>query len=302
MLVFSLLLSSFMWGVLKLSRYYSDYLQYRVEIVSNIEGRSNSAQSIDVLLVGAKASGYTIRQNRKNNGALLTLGEIDSKYIHAYPQQEDLFYVIPDDIRQQVQDALGKDITVLSLTADTLFFKFARHSNRKVPVKFTSVITYKEQFMPLSPISLKPDSVLVYGNDELIGRIDEVSAYPIKVKGVSSTLSGVVELIKMDGIRFSHNEVFYTQEVGRYVEKTIMVPVTISDAPSYANVAIVPQQVELRFREPFGNQTRYGLTDFQVSVSYDQILRNDVVKPEIVKMPQEILSVKMDPVFVECVL
>lgn len=300
-LVFSLLLAFFMWSMMKLSRTYSSYIKYQLEVVSNIEGRKNSARSLDVLVIGAKSTGFNILQNRKENGNLLQLDMVDAKYFHK-SAEDDIFYLLPDDIRQQVQDALGKEFVVESFATDTILFRFPVQSNRKVPVRENFLITYKGQYMPYSPISVRPDSILVYGDADLIGRIEEVFTYPVKVSNASGTLSGVARLKGIDGVRFSHEEIFYTQDVGRYLEKSIMVPVVISDAPSYANVAIVPQQVELRYREPFGNPAKYGPNDFQVAVSYDEILRKDVLKPQIVKMPQGVLSIKMDPVFVECVL
>lgn len=300
-LVFSLLLAFFMWSMMKLSRTYSSYIKYQIEVVSNIEGRKSSARSHDVLVIGAKSTGFNILQNRKDKGNLLQLDLIDSKYFHEYPG-EDIFYLLPDDIRQQVQDALGKEFVVESFATDTLLFRFPVQSNRKVPVRENLLITYKGQYMPYSPMTVRPDSILIYGDEDVISKIEAVFANPVKISNASATLSGVTGLKKIEGVRFSHDEIFYTQEVGRYLEKSVMVPVVISDAPSYANVAIVPQQVELKCREPFGNPVKYDSKDFQVVVSYDEILHRDVLKPRIAKMPQGILSVKMEPVFVECVL
>lgn len=300
-LVFSLLLAFFMWSMMKLSRKYSSYIKYQLEVVSNIDGRKNKARSLDVLVIGAKSTGFNILQNRKENGNLLQLEVIDSKYFHPYTE-DDIFYLLPDDIRQQVQDALGKDFVVESFATDTLLFRFPVQSNRKVPVKENFLITYKGQYMPYSPMTLRPDSVLVYGDEDVISRITDVQIIPVKIANASGTLSGVAQLKKIEGVRFSADEVFYTQDVGRYLERTVKVSVTIADAPSYANVAIVPQQVELRYREPFGSTAKVNLQDFKVEVSYDDILRKDVLKPQIIKMPQGILSIKMEPVFVECVL
>ena len=300
-LVFSLLLAFFMWSMMKLSRRYSSYIKYQIEVVSNIEGRKNTARSLDVLVIGAKSTGFNILQNRKENGNLLHLDAVDAKHFHGV-EQTDIFYLIPDDIKKQVQDALGKDFVVESFATDTLFFRFPEQWNRKVPVRENFLITYKGQYMPYSPMTVRPDSILIYGDRDVIAKIEEVVSYPVTIDNVSGTLSGVATLKEIEGVRFSHDEIFYNQEVGRYLEKTLTVPVVITDAPSYANVAIVPQQVEIRYREPFSNPARYGIRDFQVGISYNEILHKDVVKPRILKMPDNILSIRMEPLFVECVL
>jgi hypothetical protein len=302
-LVFSLLLAFFMWSIMKLSASYSSYVRYRIEASTNIPGRSNTAVSTDVLVIGAKSTGFHIIQNLQGDqGNALMLDEIDGKHFHKYREDGDLFYLLPDNIRQKIQDALGADVKVESLATDTLFFEFPVQGNRKVAVVASSAIKYGKQFMPYSEIILKPDSVLIYGDEAVISNIHHVTTQAIKSNDTQHSLSGVVKLNPLKGVRFSQEEIFYSQEVGRFVEHTVNVPVTIGNAPSYANVAIVPQEVTIKYRQPFVGASAYSQQDFSVVVEYDEILRKDVVKPKIARMPEGILTIDMEPKFVECVL
>lgn len=299
-LVFSLLLAFFMWSIMKLSGNYSSYVRYNVEVTANIEGRKNSATSTDVLMIGAKSSGFKVLQNDKD--ATLLLEDVDPRQFHKYGEQGDMFYLIPANITQRIQDALGADIKVESVATDTLFFRFPVQSNKKVPVQANSVIRYSRQYMPYTPIALKPDSVFVYGDEAVISGIEEVVTEPVKNNNVSGSLTGVVKLNPIAGVRFSVDEVIFSQEIGRYVEHSIKVPVIIGNAPAYANVAIIPQEVTVRYRQPFPGAEKYGIQDFSVEVEYDEILRKDVVKPVVTRMPEGILKFSIEPAFVECVL
>ncbi len=302
-LVFSLLLAFFMWSIMKLSASYSSYVRYRIEASTNIPGRSNTAVSTDVLVIGAKSTGFHIIQNLQGaQGNALLLDDVDVKHFHKYREDGDLFYLLPDNIRQKIQDALGADVKVESLATDTLFFEFPVQGNRKVAVVASSAIKYGKQFMPYSEILLKPDSVLIYGDEAVISNIHHVTTQAIKSNDTQHSLSGVVKLNPLKGVRFSQEEIFYSQEVGRFVEHTVNVPVTIGNAPSYANVAIVPQEVTIKYRQPFVGASAYSQQDFSVVVEYDEILRKDVVKPNVARMPEGILTIDMEPKFVECVL
>ena len=302
-LVFSLLLAFFMWSIMKLSANYSSYVRYRIEASTNIPGRSNTAVSTDVLVIGAKSTGFHIIQNLQGaQGNALLLDDVDVKHFHKYREDGDLFYLLPDNIRQKIQDALGADVKVESLATDTLFFEFPVQGNRKVAVVASSAIKYGKQFMPYSEIILKPDSVLIYGDEAVISNIHHVTTQAIKSNDTQHSLSGVVKLNPLKGVRFSQEEIFYSQEVGRFVEHTVNVPVTIGNAPSYANVAIVPQEVTIKYRQPFVGASAYSQQDFSVVVEYDEILRKDVVKPNVARMPEGILTIDMEPKFVECVL
>lgn len=303
-LAFSLLLAFFMWSIMKLSANYSSYIRYQLEVTTNIPGRSNLSKSTDVLVIGAKSTGFNILQNTNgnNNATTLFLEDIDSKHFHKYGENGDMFYLLPDNIHQKIQDALGTDIKVESVATDTLFFKFALQSNKKVPVVPNSMVTFAKQYMPYSPIVLKPDSVLVYGEADVISKISQVATDAIKIKNASGSITGVIDLAPLQGVRYSAEEVLYSQEIGRYVENTLKVPVTIANAPSYANIAIIPQEVTVKYRQPFANSATYLPQDFSVSVEYDEILRKDVIKPIISRMPEGILEISVEPKFVECVL
>ncbi len=302
-LVVSLLLAFFMWSIMKLSRKYSSYVRYKVEVVSNIPGRKNVSVSEDVLVIGAKSTGFRIMQNMQEKGSgTLVLEDIDPRHFHQYAPESDIFYIIPDNLKQKIQDVLGTDMQVESFATDTLFFRFPEQSNKKVPVVANSVVTYGSQYMPYGPILLKPDSVLIYGDKELISQIEHITTGAINSKNVSKPLSGVIGLNQINGVRTSVDEVFYAQEVGRFVEHVVKVPVTIGNAPSYANVAVVPQEVSLRLRMPFGAISSFSVQDFSVEIEYDEILRKDVLKPVIVRKPEGILQLDMEPKFVECIL
>lgn len=302
-LVFSLLLAFFMWSTMKLSRNYSSYVKYRVEVTTNIPGHKNMALSEDVLVIGAKSTGFNIIKNLngREDNTLLVEG-IDPRHFHKCPNEEEKFYLLPDNIRQKIQDALGTDITVESLATDTLFFTFPQQWSRKVPVVANSIITYGRQYMPYSPVAIKPDSVLIYGDAATISGIDRVSTQAIKNSNAIRSISGVVRLVPLQGVRYSVEEVVYSQEIGRYVEGTVRVPVTISDAPSYANVAIVPQEVTIRYRQPFGKARPLSSQDFSVEIGYDEIMLKDVVRPAVTRLPEGILEYDVQPKFVECIL
>ena len=302
-LVFSLLLAFFMWSIMKLSGSYSSYIQYRLEVASNIEGRGNVALSEDLLVIGAKATGFNILQNTNGGeGDILRIERVDPRHLHKYGEDEDTFFLIPDDIRQAIQDALGTDIKVESLASDTLFFKFPQQSNKKVPVLAKNYASYAKQYMPFSAEVIKPDSILVYGNKADIDRIDHVTTQAINGKNVDKSITAVLKVNPIEGVRFSSDEVLFSLEVGRYVENTVRVPVTIENAPSYANVAIIPQEVVVRYRYQFGKQAEYTAADFAVTLQYDDILREDVLKPVLSRFPENILEAEFQPKFVECVL
>jgi len=68
-LVFSLLLAFFMWGMHRFTQKYSTFFDYKIEADSNIGGRAKSAVSYNSLVMRGKATGFYILQQRLSGRA-----------------------------------------------------------------------------------------------------------------------------------------------------------------------------------------------------------------------------------------
>lgn len=302
-LAFSLLLAFFMWSIMKLSGTYSSYVRYSVMVTTNIEGRTNTAVATDLMVVNAKSTGFHIMQNSGGNaGVPLVMEHVDARYFEKCAGDNDLFYILTADIRQGVQDKLGEEVRLEAIMTDTLFFSFPVQSNRRVPVEAITSISFAPQHMAFSKLSLKPDSITVYGEEQVISQIERVLAQGIKGDNVNAPVTGVAQISPIEGVRFSDEEVVYSLDAGRYVEFTLKVPVSIDNAPSYANVAIIPQEVTVKYRQPFKDATACSPQDFRFSVNYQDVLMQDVNRLNMTRLPNNLLTVDIEPKFVECVL
>lgn len=299
-LVISLLLAFFMWSSRKLSENYSAYLKYKVDITTNLSSRANKATSTDLLYLNANVSGFQILENNNSDENVILLENLDNKFLKKYKESKDIFYLLTSDVKQKVQDALTSSMQIEGFATDTLFFEIPVQSNRIIPVVPSLSVSYESQYMPVGELVLSPDSIYIYGNEQNISQVESVHTDAIREGTVNSSFSGVVKLKKTDGIRYSTNEIYYSQQVVRYIENTIDIPVTVVNAPSDTKIIVWPKSVKLHYRVPFANAKQYTEKDFGVVVDYTLTQDGSIVKPEISKMPKEVIYYKTDPKFVEC--
>lgn len=300
-LVFSLLLAFFLWSILKLSGEYSAYFSYRLVVKTNLEGRTEQADSQEPIVLRGKSSGFYILQQRYSREAKPIYLTLDSRMLSADPEVADRFFLLPAHVRHLVQEALGDDIQLDNITTDTAYFAFPLESYKKVPVAVRSQITYKAQYMPFGPVTVKPDSVILYGRTALLETIDSVYTAPVRANRTETTLQGVVPLLPIEGIRFSVREVFYSQEIGRYFERSVKVPVTAVNVPEGMAVILLPSEVEIYYRAGFRTRRQFAPSDFQVTVDGSEAEAGQLrMRPEIRKAPSEILSLRVEPHFIEC--
>ena len=299
-LVISLLLAFFMWSIVRLTENYSAYLKYWVSITTNLSGRANSATSTAQLYINANISGFKIMENNISDDNVILLENLNEKYLKKYKDSDNLFYLLTDDVKQRIQDAIGVSMQIDDFATDTVFFDIPVQSNKKVPVIVPATISYASQYMPTGDMVLSPDSVYVYGDDDLIAEIESVSTSALRLTDVDESFNGVIKLVEIEGVRLSNEEIYYAQKVVRYVESSIESPVSLINAPSNYKMLIWPKNVKFRYRVQFENAKPFTDKDFEVALDYHKSQESSINKPEVVKYPKEIIYYSIEPKFVEC--
>ena len=302
--IISLLLVFCMWEIQKLSQYYSSYFNYYIIINTNVPGYSQNSTSDDVLVVRGRASGfYILKQNYTSiNNKIIEL-DIDPRLVHKINSFPDKFYINSQDIKNRVQEYIGDDLQLEGFITDTLFFRLNEQMFKKVPVYANSLLNYKQQYMPFTPIQLKPDSVLIYGNAKNIEYIDSVSTVLITGNKLSSNINGVIKIKNYDGVEISIKEVYYYQEIGRYVEESIPLNINIINAPTGAKIATYPSEVKVNCRIKFEKIDKNFLSEFYAVVDYRDLEKNGsrTLKVNLYKQPKNIFDLNINPPFVEII-
>lgn len=303
-LLFSLLLAFFMWGMHSFSQSYSTFFSYKVKVETDIAGRAKSSESYNSVVLRGKSSGFYILQQRLSQKAHFGTIQlaVDSKQLKQMPDRADVFCLKVEDVKEEIQESLGNDFELESFTTDTLYFQFPRQANRKVPVEARENITYESQYTASGRIQLRPDSVVVYGDEAVVQKVDVVYTDVIVKRNADAPVQGMVGLQSVHGARFSVDQVYYSLPVGRYFENTVEAEINVVNAPSLAKVMVMPQKVTVTYKMLFEDKKEADASDFQVVVDYNRIGEGNIVKPYLIKQPDNIFAVKIEPLFVECVV
>ena len=116
-------------------------------------------------------------------------------------------------------------------------------------------VSYAPQYMALKPLSLQPDTVLVYGEPSRLENVTSVSTKPLDLDNLRSSAHGKVRLETLSGVRLSHEECVYSLEVTRYVEIRSEVRIETRNVPSRVDLAVLPSTATAVFRCIFPTAT-----------------------------------------------
>ena len=106
-------------------------------------------------------------------------------------------------------------------------------------------LDFRSQYMALSPMSLQPDSVYVYGEPLRLDNVDRVLTKPLEIYDINTDLHGSVKLEVPKALRLSHESVTYSLAVSRYVEVKKEMRIEVKNVPSGVTMSVLPSTADV---------------------------------------------------------
>lgn len=289
----SLVLAFVVWLVHNLSLDYSALVQRSVVATCEIDGHDNVCAMPSDIAASCEINGFDLLGIRLAGRRHPVHVDIAREDMHH--KNGDTFYMTSADATKYFHLVFSDKARLEYFVTDTVYFTFNSVEYKKVPVRLTSNISYKPQYMSVSGLKCSPDSVLIYGNKDLIESVELVTTDVIRLQDVESDIYGKVDLKAIKGVRLSAGSVDYSLNVVRYVQREIQVPVRAVKVPYGVNFKVFPFTTTLRYRMKFPSDATMG--GVYVAVSYDEFNRSISGKclGALVGLPDEVLQYELEP-------
>lgn len=298
-LLLCLLLSAGIWLIHNLSQTYVNIVSVPVVAESNLPGHSGASYTDATVTAQVKATGFRQASlSRRYRRPVRVVFDASD-----FRQEGDNMYSIPvSNLYKYASAIFGDGISVESFVSEAPKFIFQEAGYKKVPVRKVQSLSFESQYMPLHPMSILPDSVLVYGEPSRLESIDYVLTRPIDLWGLRSSVHGKVRLETPSGVRLSDTEAVYSMEVVRYVEMTSEVEIHTRNVPRGQELVVLPSRAEVVFRTVFpvgadpAQKTVFYVdyNDFSGSITGRCI-------PRVEDLPSGVISYKVIPEVFDCI-
>lgn len=298
-MLLSLLLAFGIWFAHNLSLEYSSLVSVPVTARSNLAGHAQESSNTVVVVARCRTTGYNLISRRRSNRPVTVLFSPDD----LHHDEGDLFHISSNELGGYVREIFGDNVQLESFVSTDVQFRFPEENYKVVPVVPISSVSYRPQYMALEPMTIVPDSVVVYGEPVRLQNIEKVYTETISLQNLSSAAHGVARVEMPKGAaRISDTQVSYSLSVTRFVEVSTEVKVRVRGVPSGKEVSVYPSvaQVVYRCAFPLSSDPTRDVT-FYVDYADFASSRSGRCVPHVSGLPQSVLDYSIEPQVFECI-
>jgi YbbR domain-containing protein len=284
------------WLMSKLAQDYEDVLKISPKLTNSLSAiYSDTADR--ALSVQIRASGFFIlgRKFSESSSFAIDVNEIVGK------KQHNGLKIATINLRDKLRDDFDKNVQILSIVPDTIFFSISDHITKKVPVSGDFELSFKNEFRQCAPVQFFPDSVDITGTREQASQIKSIVLGSKKYENLEKTVEDVSTISINPDISVNPKKVKYKIPVERCTEGNVSVSVKTAHLPRGSKLILLPAQVNIRYVVPLKDYNSVSGKDFSVEVDFNDAKKslNRQVKVKIVRCPPSVFDVKTEPSFVE---
>lgn len=279
------------WLLIAISNKYTFTVKAGIEFINIPEKRAFHSLQSDTVSVKIKMSGWDVLISKLNPDTAniqVDLSSLSSRNFIVFSNQIGF-----------INKQFPSNKQVINVSPDTLYFDFSKQTQRKVPVRVPTSLTFKKQYDIIGETRTNPSHITITGPLEDVANIEYLETDSINGKNVHTDIRTIANINKKQRTNITIYPTFTEVmiPVGEVTEKIIEVPVKIENGGKYSSVRIIPSKVILTTMISLKDFSKYSARDFEAIVDVSE-WENENVKslPVIItKSPDFVKIVKIEP-------
>ena len=296
-----LFISFSFWFLSMLSRHHEITLKLPL-IYSNFPAdKLISSPTPDFAELRVKAPGFSILFYNMFSFSKLSL-DINKANTKPNNGGTEVFWIM-NAKRKAVVEIISTSMELIDISPERIIIPFIDKAKKKVAVKLNQSISLKSEIWFANPISLTPDSVIIYGEKKQLDTINFIDTEELLLREVSKSSTNKLSLILPDKVKCKVKNIDVIIEVEPFVEQLIKVKVQVMNLKSGYTIKLFPKEVQVTLRAP---KDRYSMlqTDF-IRLKVDAALispKNSTLNVDVENLPSFIQLQRVYPSSLEFLL
>ena len=263
-----LFISFSFWFLSMLSKQYETTLRVPLTYINFPADKVLVSTPTSFIEVRVKAPGFSILFYNLFNFEELNL---DIQQANTKPKKggSEVFWLM-NSKRKDITEVLSSSVELIAISPVKLIIPFSNKAKKKVAIKLNQSISLKPEIWFANPISLIPDSVMVYGEQEKLDAITFIETDELVLANVSENENHSISITIPDDLQCKVEKIEVVIEVEPFVEQMLKLKVETKNLDKEYSIKLFPEVVQVTLRAP---KDKYSIlqTDF-LNLSVDASL------------------------------
>lgn len=297
--LFCLLISVFIWTLIKMSKDYSSDIDYTL-IFQNPPSNQIISEVIDsVVYLHINASGFDHINRRylKRQKALI----IDLNKVKIHTNRYSMGnYILSESLLNQIRNQYEFPNTINRIFPDTLHLKLDNTISKEVDIKLQLDIIPKQQHYLYGDITKSIQKTTIIGPQSYIDTVDFILTEQLKLENIEADQQLSLRLLNPypeHYVKLSDQKVDVLVPIQQYTENNISIPIQIKNSAS-TRIKLFPETVNIKFLVALKDYERINKGMFSAIVKYDKKLLNHQ-KVILDRIPNFVKVISFEPKNVE---
>ena len=277
------------WLFRALNKSHSALISYPIEFVFNVDSTVVMNPLPTTIKIDVSSGGWNLFRRTLIFSIDPIKVELDNPSEVNFLTQSFLSPIVEDQL---------KGLTINYIVTDTLFLSIERKITKRMRLKVDSLsLPLEEDHQLISNITIQPDHVVLIGPESIINSFETDFYITLDENNIDEDFDGRVEvpIVFEDLIQSDPSEVNVSFEVNKFKNVKIGVPIILQNFPSNRVTTLLDSIVNVTYRVKESFKEDFSSEDFYVVLDYDFLKTDSLGVPVLIKYPDTLRTVSMDP-------
>lgn len=262
---FFLLITTVMAALIKLSKTYESTYLVNVKITEIPLDKIVQSISPKNIEVKVENSGFSIlRSNWKTPEAHISFKSLQKELTEGTYQYNLL------DNMSNVEHTLSDNLNIIAVLNSKVVVAVDEMATKEIEIRPDLKLSYAPGYHAKGKLSIEPKTIKVVGPNSILDKLEVLKTEFLVKEDIKDDIEVTVNIATIDSlqeIKFEATDIVLSQEVTRFTEGTVTVPVTVLNRDN-KEVKILPKDVEVVYS--------VDLSDFETIKGKDFIVTCDL--------------------------
>lgn len=208
------------------------------------------------------------------------------------------------DIESDIYKQLMASTVLTNYEPEQIHVTYTKRIEKDLPVVFNGNIQYEPGYHRSGEMQITPAYIQVYAAKSVLDTLTHVQTVYTDIKKANKSFTRALPIQKIEGVAYNPESITITIPIEQYTEKTLDIPVVITQVPGDYTIRLFPPTVKVISSLPLSKYKDLEADQFEIRIPFAELEQNltGILPVSLTRQPDWTRSSSLSPDKIEFIL